>query len=351
MTVDARLQTLLVRQLAFEWSEVNRDNLGGALRPPVIELSDAQRKLGSWSAGTRTLSLSHAFVHGARWGQVIEVLKHEMAHQYVSEVLGQDTERPHGDAFAHACRRLGIDPVASGIVPGSGERHPIVRRIEKLLALSQSDNPHESAAALERAHRLMLEHNVAVGANPAAHFEMRQVGPAKLRFQAFEKVLAGVLSKHFFVKVVWARHYLVDRGKMGRVLEIVGAPENVDFAAWSHDFLRYTAGRQWREHKRKRRIRGDADRQRFLAGFMFGVDDQLEAQTEHCAETGLVWVGDAALDAHMRTLHPRLRSSRRTSVRVNASFDLGAAEGRKIQLRRPVEGRSGGPRLLTGRTK
>lgn len=38
----------------------------------------------------------------------------------------------------------------------------IVEKIRKLLALSKSDNIHEAAAAAERAHKLMLEHSIAL---------------------------------------------------------------------------------------------------------------------------------------------------------------------------------------------
>ena len=48
---------------------------------------------------------------------MVEVLKHEMAHQYAHEILGARDESAHGEAFRTVCQRLGID--ASGDVPQS----------------------------------------------------------------------------------------------------------------------------------------------------------------------------------------------------------------------------------------
>ena len=45
----------------------------------------------------------------APWPAVVEVLKHEMAHQYVHETLGLAHTPPHGEAFQSACRLLRCD--------------------------------------------------------------------------------------------------------------------------------------------------------------------------------------------------------------------------------------------------
>ena len=57
--------------------------------------------LGRYSHETRSIELSRAFLHTAAWGGVVEVLKHELAHQFVFEVLCE-------------YEALGIDARASG---------------------------------------------------------------------------------------------------------------------------------------------------------------------------------------------------------------------------------------------
>jgi len=75
-------------------------------------------------------------------------LKHEMAHQFVHEVLGEQ-EAPHGPAFRATCARLGIDQRAGGLPQPaqSADQRRLLERVHKLLALAQSDNQHEAEAA------------------------------------------------------------------------------------------------------------------------------------------------------------------------------------------------------------
>src|SRR5688500_10672996 len=94
--LTAALETALVRALSATWHEINQGHLRGRLQPPVIALSDAASRLGQWIAATRTLEISRALVTEQPWGVVVEVLKHEVAHQFVDEALGQPDPTAHG---------------------------------------------------------------------------------------------------------------------------------------------------------------------------------------------------------------------------------------------------------------
>src|SRR5204862_3124484 len=113
---------------------------GRKLRRPQMELSDSATRLGAWFKQGRRLQVARRLlvVHG--WGTLIEVLKHEMAHQYVDEVLGLDSEGAHGPSFRRVCEERGVDSRAHG-VPVAGEAAsaaPVLDRIATLLALAGS---------------------------------------------------------------------------------------------------------------------------------------------------------------------------------------------------------------------
>ena len=153
-----------MRELLAAHRQLNLSHFKGALKTPQIALSDATSFLARWLRALSTIEFSRAFVAKAEsWGVVIEVLKHEMAHQYVHEILGED-ESPHGPAFRAACERLGIDARARGLpdaqLDPAGQR--VLERVHKLLALAESDNRHEAEAAAAAAQRLMLRHNLAL---------------------------------------------------------------------------------------------------------------------------------------------------------------------------------------------
>ena len=221
----ATLEQALLIELQNTWIRLNHALFRESMRQPGLQLHDGRKQLVHWHRLTRTLSLSRPWILEAHWGQVVEVLKHEMAHQYVSEVLKEHNETPHGPAFREVCRRFHIDHRAVGIPNRASESEPkAVSRIRKLLALSQSPNEFEAQTALAKARRLMTEHEIDwSNRTEEKTFDFRHLGPAKGRFDPWEKCLAGLLGKHFFVHPIWVPVYDVYRAKIKSVVCIYWA--------------------------------------------------------------------------------------------------------------------------------
>src|SRR4051812_30613659 len=96
-SLSESLEAALLRQLGSTWTEINQNHFRERLRRPVFGLSEGTR-LGAWHGLRREITLSRALVLEQPWGAVREVLKHEMAHQYVDEVLGVRDQTAHGPA-------------------------------------------------------------------------------------------------------------------------------------------------------------------------------------------------------------------------------------------------------------
>src|SRR5271165_1107451 len=160
--LTAVLDAALVRELRTTYWQINDSFFKGALSAPTLELAATRATLGRWIPATRTIEISRSLVLERPWGAVVEVLKHEAAHQYVHEVLGEKDQTAHGPAFRDVCAKLGIDAHASG-VPDASPCEPtnrVVDRVARLLALAESPNRHEAEAAMAAAQRLMLKHNL-----------------------------------------------------------------------------------------------------------------------------------------------------------------------------------------------
>ena len=355
--LDAKLERALLIQLGETWAEVNQNHFRGRLRRPVLALSDSVRRLGAWDAQTRTLSISRQLVLGRSWPVVREVLKHEIAHQFVDEVLGARGEGAHGPAFEGVCRQHGFDASATGVPdidPGTvgPPPSPVLRRIARLLALADSPNVHEAEAAMKAAQRLMLHHNIDAAVAAAREgFTFRHVGAPNGRVPAAQHVLAGILSRHFFVEVIWVPTYSALDGRSGRVLELCGTPSNLDVAAYVHGFLIETAERLWSEHRRARGLTGNSERRRFQLGVMMGFDEKLKAAADENRREGLIWVGDPALASYIARRYPRRTGGAGIGIHATEAYEQGRRAGRSIVLNRPIathgEQRD---RLLTGRT-
>src|SRR3954471_3222119 len=117
--LTAQLEAALVRELAGVWAWENAVRFKGAMTAPVIVLDDVATRLGSWRHATRQLAMSRKLVVERPWHDVVAVLEHEMAHQYVDEVLKVAGESPHGDTFQRVCKERGIDANAGGDIIAS----------------------------------------------------------------------------------------------------------------------------------------------------------------------------------------------------------------------------------------
>lgn len=355
--LSSQLESLALRAIEDEYRQANHDLFGDALTmPPLAFFGDSQRasaRLAYFEVEPAGIFVSRDLLLAHSWLTLVEVLKHEMAHQFVLEVL-QVSEPPHGAVFRRVCRERGIDGRAAGLAPTKGSAAPaIVERVRALLALAQSDNENEAKNAAAGAQRLMLKYNLErLGKGAERKFVVKHVGSPTGRVQEFQRTTAGILQQFFFVQALWISVWRPREGKRGSVLELCGNEENVSLAAYVHDFLHRSAEALWVRHRQVNKIPGNRDRLRYLAGVASGFANKLKKdQCSHAAQ-GLVWTGDPALDAYFKRRYPRTtRVSYQTSARSEA-HRAGRVAGEKIVLHRGV---AAGPTArrkgrLTGRS-
>ncbi len=200
---------------------------------------------------------------------------------------------------------------------------------------------------MRRAHELMLRHNIeaaggASAASRSATWAIRSAAP-----RASRSTSSRSSREFFFVRVIRIPVYLPLEGKRGHVYEVAGTRPNVEMAVHVHAFLLATAERLWNENRRDARVRSGRDRLAYQSGVVRGFRDKLAGERVELRGTGLVWVGDAALDRFFRARHPRM-VTRQRNVRVSGAHAAGREAGRTIVLHRPVEqgSSSRSPRLL-----
>jgi hypothetical protein len=354
--LSAKLEAALLRELVAQYTLLSQSYFKSALSLPQMVLVSSRARLGRWIEDTRTVEISRPLVLEQPWGVVVEVLKHEMAHQYVTEVLGERGETAHGPRFRAVCERLGIDAAAAGmpypkadttgVDPHKGK---IAERIARLLALAESPNVHEAEAAMTAAQRLLLKHNIELRETRAARgFTWKHLGTPTGRTTEAQRVLSMLLCKHFFVEAIWVPVYRPAFGKRASVLEVVGTPENLEIAEYVHGYLVETAERLWREHKAEHGIRSNRERRTYLAGVMTGMRDKLSREAKRSADAGLVWVADGDLEALFRRRHPHVRHVRYAGHQRTEAYAHGREAGQKIVIHRGMRDRAESRGLLLG---
>ena len=332
-----------------------RQRYGLGLSPVVIKLSESRSQWGTWSPATRVITLSRHLIREYPWAVVVEILKHEMAHQYVTDVLGRD-ER-HGPAFQAACERLRLPAwaaAASGELPHEipdahgwvdapeSEEYRLLRRAEKLLALAESANEHEAALAMQRVRELYARHNLDhLRTQAVRQYVHCVISFKRKRSDIADTLISGVLMEHFFVTPVFVTSYDAHDLCEYRALDVMGTRENVELAEYVYHFLRHRAETLWQRHRKATRApaRGRSD---FMLGLFQGFGQKLRAPFLTVEETALVRSRDAALESFKRQHYPHLRAKTHSGGGhdMNA-FHSGHAEGRNLTIHKGIRADNG----------
>lgn len=342
--LQSAFEKRVLRGLSAEWENalwLLPDGLRQSISRPLFAIRDMHGRLGTWAPAKGEITLSREIINDHSWDDIREVLLHEMAHQVAHEGLKATAESDHGKCFRQACDWLSANPKASGSSPplhtrlrqgeAVDEKDRMVVRIHKLMALAESSNANEAHAAMRKAHQLISRHNVDLirRGTDQAYFSIF-LGVPRLRHFREVYHLAHLLQDFYFVQGMWIQAWVLEKGKMGRVLEISGSRKNVLIAAYIHDSVHRYIDRAWKTYGHGKHL----NRYRktdFAVGVIEGFRTTLQKASEAGAlENGAslpVRIEDRALTRYMTHRYPHVRSSSRSG----AGYDLQVmADGRQI---------------------
>lgn len=351
------------RRLRREYESINCSLLGSALRPAVLEIAAHLRLLGRWDVNTRTISIGLRHIEQDPWVEVIETLKHEMAHQYVDEALDLHgrASGPHGHAWRQACHRLGIEarataastPRTQSATHATGGEDARLRKVRKLLALSGNNpNENEVQAALDQAHALMLRYNLDLNQvrDSARRLVTRWAGEPLTRVERYRYGIASILDEYFFVRTIWVPTYIPESDQSASQLELCGEEANTEMAAYIHDNLLRQLRSLWQHYRVERgaAAKGLRARNSYFDGLLSGFRSQLKARSQQTRQEGLIWVGDPRVEDLFRRRNPRIHHTRVGGYVDPSIRNDGVSAGRNISIARPVAERGNGVKGYLG---
>ena len=361
--LEELLEGRILHGLACEWDEaisILEPGHRESMRRPLFSLGNMKDKWGYWSGERREICLSRALVLNHSWDSVREILLHEMAHQFADEVLNGDHEAPHGRQFLTACYLLRANPKASGKYrplddqvadESSGSDDKIMLRVRKLMALAESQNRHEAEAAMAKAYELIAKYNLdLVTQDRDRDFIPVFLGRPALRHCREDYSLAHLLEEFYFVHGIWMPAYVLEKGKMGNVLEISGTERNVQLAAYVYDFVRHFIDAQWEAYNRNRRLNRHRKTD-FALGIIDGFRSKLVSksveQTGTKGTRALVKVDDPLLADYFAYRYPRIRRTRPKPSRHNPHVvSAGKEIGKKLVVYQGITQRTRGQKLM-----
>jgi predicted SprT family Zn-dependent metalloprotease len=333
------------------------------IRRPLFAIKDMQSRWGNWSLEKREISLSRQLVLNYPWDSIRDVLLHETAHQIAQQLFGASMQRPHGPAFKQACEVLRVHPAASAAYQPLQDHflqdHPShydkrMLRIKKLLALAESKNRFEAEAAMTKAHELIARHNIELN----RHEDKRQfisifIGSPALRHPREDYHLANLLQDYYFVTGIWVSAYVIEKGKMGRVLEISGTVQNLKIAEYVHDFIVLFIDAQWRKYNREKRL-NRFRKTDFAVGIIEGFRDKLESSVVKKKTKkdifALIQKGDPQLEKYFKFKYPHTASVKKAASQQDTRvLNDGKKLGKNLVIARGIcERKTAKLRLITG---
>jgi hypothetical protein len=364
---DKRWEFHLLREVG-NFAELARERSGVYLYRPTIELtSDRKDRWGSIDYQTGVMMINRKMLRDYPWEATRQVIGHEMAHLLADRwAKGSGTIRTHGEMFKKACMTLDLE-YSSGhscedmvrLSASAGKKDKAARLVRKLLALGDSSNQEESAAALAKAQELMLRYNIKESDKGATDriFVVRPVGRAMKRTPAYLWTLANIVKDNYFVNTI--RTY---QGRNTKVFELYGTPENADVAEYVWHCLLQQGEQFWEDFKKSSRQAGTPVRYvdvyggvrtvytkaAFLSGVFSKYSESLRLAKKEFLEdnTALIWSGDPLLDEMYSKQYPCRRAIYPCTSITTDGYSAGAAAADRIKLRPAIRDDSA-QKLLT----
>jgi hypothetical protein len=219
-----------------------------------------------------------------------------------------------------------------------------VRKLLRLADRSRGATENEAKVALAKAQELMTRHNIDSALLRMEAGEKSGTNVTKGLYELpkslnpADMLILSLLQSHFNVRVI------LMTGHRKTPVDIIGAPEDVDFAIFALSFLRQTFFRCWNEFKRST---FNPDRASYYRGLRDGIHAELTAAKKRAEESygdgdrqtyALAVVDqDAAITRYVDEHYGKLRSRTQRRRRVDsASYFAGESKGRTIQINRPL---------------
>ncbi len=325
-----------VRKSRFVWR--------GFLYPLHFVVFEDPKNLGYFHSGSYQIGLHKKLMYLAKDDVIENILRHELAHFYTFLLHGErfHEQLPHGEEFKSTCKnfRWGEDVSRAYSIleeenlasPSNPEFEKIKSKIEKLMALSQSENPHEAEAATIRANSYLIKYNLK-NLNCSEDELSETVVLSAYRAKRLNATINGLydILQYFHVQPV------LNRNREGVSIDVVGSRLNVEIADYMAKHIALEFERLWVIARKKNQFKGLKKKNSYLLGLAQGLSEKLrlERQGLQSSPQGKdLMVLENQLKERVRLAFPRLSRQQSSSATLDqAAMAKGKNDGRNIKLR------------------
>ena len=330
------------------------------LKKPMIIIEDLSATWGTWNSQNKIITLSSKLISDYSWDIVLNILKHEMAHQIVSEIFLVNEN--HGIYFLKACDLIALpkeyrkstlnmeDKISHWKNSNfEVEDQNILRKVEKLLSLAQSANENESLLAMEKVQEIYSKYNIKrIQDNINSEYCTLIINFKKKVVPSTYIYISSLIQSHYFVNVIYSDLYDPLSDESHKIIEIIGTKQNVLMAEFVFYFLKERINSLWENYQK---INSVPNRYKlsYQKGILDGFQNKLNKiqsdkvknlNSNEMSKNKIMLIlqnEDLKLNSFTKNLFPKLTKKGATSNKVYTSyFDEGKNEGKKIILNKPM---------------
>lgn len=323
----------------------------GHLYPIHFVVFEDPSKLGQFVPSHYQIALHKKLMFLAKDEVLRDIIRHELAHLYTFIKHGPNVEN-HGREYHETCKGFNWGPNVSraysdlnldnAALPPDENFNKIKSRIEKLMALSESNNSHEAQMATAKANEYLLKYNLKnIESKQEEEICVLGVYKAK-RMNATVNALYDIIT-HFYVQPI------LNRSREGINLEVVGSRINVETADYVVKCLCYEFERLWKKaSKEDSNLKGINKKNSYINGLASGFVQKIKKEkqpfeTSHAKE---LLVLNGVLKEQVAVAYPRLsrQGASQASLCGEASAK-GFSDGLSLSLKKGIKQGNKGLRL------
>ena len=332
---------LQVYKSRFQWKR--------HLYPINLVVFERGNILGFFEPHGYQIGLSKRLLFGTKENLIKDILRHEMAHFWTYLEKGN---MDHGPDFREACKYFGWgETVSKATIDLDKENdkqesdlkaEKLVSKIQKLLSLAGSSNPHESEAATLKANELMINYNLerlrtthpGIHENEETAYVKRVLHGKKnsAKYHAIYDILLLFMVKPIF-----------NYGKDGFYLEVIGEKSNVLIAEYIAPYLNSELERLWKKQRELTpHLKGLSMKNSFMRGVAKGFKEKMELNKKRILkdDKSLILLEDS-LQKKVNLVYPRLsHTTSQRGVGCQESEYQGKASGKDLFIPRALSNKN-----------
>lgn len=206
-------------------------------------------QLGFFDFSNYRIGINKFFVTHINSTDLMNVLRHELAHYYAYLIYGRDINA-HGSEFRTICQQFswGEEVYLSQFKPEiEAKIHAntkVIEKIQKLLNLAQSSNTHEAQLATTKANQLLVQYHLeTISRSEEKTYFLKQVLTTKTK--------SGKLYAIYEILTSFMVQPVMNHTKNGIILEVTGGATEVELADYVAHFLDHELDFIWKQAQKE----------------------------------------------------------------------------------------------------